>query len=170
MNQSSSNRFITFYLNFDYFQTKAQPKLSKFTSKQISYSSVLQSLLNNPNVRVKIADLGNACFDVSRDFWKDFAVSWTSWLFEALSLYRWYPNTSISFNRSVAGCSIHLFSWYLEHGMFSFWISNRRLPFWPALRRKLFKGWRSLGAYNWIARNNSDESDYERQAWAEVFH
>lgn len=46
-------------------QTKNQPKLSKFTSKSISYSSVLQSLLNNPNVRVKIADLGNACFDVN---------------------------------------------------------------------------------------------------------
>ncbi|CRL07600.1 CLUMA_CG020565, isoform A [Clunio marinus] len=44
-------------------KTKTKPKLSKFTSKQISYSSVLQSLLNNPNVKVKIADLGNACFD-----------------------------------------------------------------------------------------------------------
>lgn len=44
-------------------KTKPQPKLSKFTSKQISYSSVLQGLVNSSDVRVKIADLGNACFE-----------------------------------------------------------------------------------------------------------
>ena len=31
----------------------------------MSYSSILHSLVNNPDVKVKIADLGNACFDVS---------------------------------------------------------------------------------------------------------
>ncbi|KAG5669700.1 hypothetical protein PVAND_017582 [Polypedilum vanderplanki] len=44
-------------------KTKLPFKLSKLSSKQISYSGVLQSLLNNPNIKVKIADLGNACFD-----------------------------------------------------------------------------------------------------------
>ncbi|KAL7013636.1 hypothetical protein ACKWTF_015500 [Chironomus riparius] len=44
-------------------KSKLPFKLSKLSSKQISYSGVLQSLLNNPNIKVKIADLGNACFD-----------------------------------------------------------------------------------------------------------
>lgn len=30
-----------------------------------SYSCAIQTLINNKNVRVKIADLGNACYDVS---------------------------------------------------------------------------------------------------------
>lgn len=30
-----------------------------------SYSNAIQTLINSSNVRVKIADLGNACYDVS---------------------------------------------------------------------------------------------------------
>lgn len=30
-----------------------------------SYTNAIQSLINNTNVRVKIADLGNACYEVS---------------------------------------------------------------------------------------------------------
>lgn len=29
-----------------------------------SYSNAIQTIINNQNVRVKIADLGNACYDV----------------------------------------------------------------------------------------------------------
>lgn len=53
----------SFFLSIFFLQKKS--KVAKFASKQISYSNVLQSLLNNPSIRVKIADLGNACFDVS---------------------------------------------------------------------------------------------------------
>lgn len=45
--------------------SKHAPKLSKTSSKQTSYSSVLQTMISNRNINVKIADLGNACFDVS---------------------------------------------------------------------------------------------------------
>lgn len=40
-----------------------EPKVS--TLSQECYSSVMDSLVNNQNVQVKIADLGNACYDVS---------------------------------------------------------------------------------------------------------
>lgn len=30
-----------------------------------SYSNAIQNLINNSKIRVKIADLGNACYDVS---------------------------------------------------------------------------------------------------------
>lgn len=30
-----------------------------------SYSNAIQTMINNQNVHVKIADLGNACYDVS---------------------------------------------------------------------------------------------------------
>lgn len=30
-----------------------------------SYSNAIQTMINNKNVHVKIADLGNACYDVS---------------------------------------------------------------------------------------------------------
>jgi serine/threonine protein kinase len=45
-------------------QGNHKSKISSSAHKDISYSSALQGLLNNANVRVKIADLGNACFDV----------------------------------------------------------------------------------------------------------
>lgn len=41
----------------------------KSTSPPLShsaYSNAIHNLLNNPNVRVKIADLGNACFEVRK--------------------------------------------------------------------------------------------------------
>jgi hypothetical protein len=63
------NFALIIFLN-SIFQPKLPLKLSKLSSKQISYSGVLQSLLNNPNIKVKIADLGNACFDVSLNFKK----------------------------------------------------------------------------------------------------
>lgn len=39
---------------------------AKFNSQAIqSYSNAIQTMINNQNVGVKIADLGNACYDVS---------------------------------------------------------------------------------------------------------
>lgn len=34
-------------------------------SQTQSYTNAIQALINNTNVRVKIADLGNACYEVS---------------------------------------------------------------------------------------------------------
>lgn len=33
-----------------------------------SYTNAIQSLINNTNVRVKIADLGNACYEVRQSY------------------------------------------------------------------------------------------------------
>lgn len=35
------------------------------TATMPSYSSTIQTMIHNSNVRVKIADLGNACYDVN---------------------------------------------------------------------------------------------------------
>jgi hypothetical protein len=35
------------------------------SDNQSSYSNAIHNLINNPNVKVKIADLGNACYEVS---------------------------------------------------------------------------------------------------------
>lgn len=43
--------------------TVTEPKLPSLS--QECYSSVMDTLVNNHNVQVKIADLGNACYDVS---------------------------------------------------------------------------------------------------------
>lgn len=41
---------------------------AKFNSQAIqSYANAIQTMINNQNVGVKIADLGNACYDVSID-------------------------------------------------------------------------------------------------------
>jgi hypothetical protein len=34
------------------------------SDNQSSYSNAIHNLINNPNVKVKIADLGNACYEV----------------------------------------------------------------------------------------------------------
>lgn len=43
--------------------TVTEPKLPSLS--QECYSNVMDTLVNNHNVQVKIADLGNACYDVS---------------------------------------------------------------------------------------------------------
>lgn len=70
---SSSGLMVRFFRHFQnvhlliflsFKDSKHAPKLSKTSSKQTSYSSVLQTMISNGNINVKIADLGNACFDV----------------------------------------------------------------------------------------------------------
>jgi hypothetical protein len=84
-------------------QGNHKAKTSTTAHKDISYSSVLQGLLNNANVRVKIADLGNACFDVrfiDSLFPPKECLKHSTSLFSALSLYGGYPDETISLVRS----------------------------------------------------------------------
>lgn len=62
--------YISENLKYYYFKEKMQQ------SRHITYSSVLSQnlMLGKSDIRIKIADLGNACFDVS---WM-FFLSWFS--------------------------------------------------------------------------------------------
>ncbi|XP_055908134.1 SRSF protein kinase 3-like isoform X2 [Eupeodes corollae] len=47
----------------DMVAEKEQPNNSQINLQMQSYTNSIQALINNSNVRVKIADLGNACYD-----------------------------------------------------------------------------------------------------------
>lgn len=45
---------------------KIETKKNTYPETQL-YSNAIQNLINNTKIRVKIADLGNACYDVSEN-------------------------------------------------------------------------------------------------------
>lgn len=50
--------------NKKYLQTQISQKSMSSPLSHSAYQSAIQNLINNHNVQVKIADLGNACFEV----------------------------------------------------------------------------------------------------------
>lgn len=77
-----------------------------------SYSNAIQTLINSSNVRVKIADLGNACYDVSEvvhQLSKSLKPLTEPFPLLVPPFYRRHSNAPVSIHRSITRCSIQLY-------------------------------------------------------------
>ncbi|XP_037933155.1 SRSF protein kinase 3-like [Teleopsis dalmanni] len=64
----AAEKKITAKLPTDCIGTDKESTKANAIPQTHSYTNAIQTLINNTNVRVKIADLGNACYDVSYEF------------------------------------------------------------------------------------------------------
>lgn len=149
------------------------------TNIQLECDPNLLELIGDTDIRVKIADLGNACYNVGHRYIQLISISSNRSincvnLFALIQLgpsFHWrYSNTPISIDRSVAGLRVQLHGWYLEHRMLGIWIVHG----WLFVRSQrlwwVFTRWRPPRPHHWIAGQHSATHYLSGQTWSEIFY
>lgn len=146
-----------------------KPEPSTTVDSKFNIQTEMSDIFND--IQVKIADLGNACYNVS-SISVDLSKLQLMNILRLLRIpmtgspfHRRYSDATVSFGWSVAGRTLQLHSRHMEHRLFGLWIIDRRLSVRSARFRWVFTRWRPFGAHYRTARQHTNGNYFPGKIW-----